>query len=209
MNSNKQKQKFITLITNLANKENILLLMTMALTDFSFSYLSKTDWLKPRLTALNNTAVNKIFFMVSICYSGYKFEVVADDKETKDFIDIAKSITSLKVFTTTDKEVAAAMGNDVTNYLKSSKLSELMRFSDQEAQIKFYVLEGRDDSHVKELLMFVSGVSKFEDIDINGKTIETVLLSLSGDIDLNKINALITKMNLPQELNKVNQKQKI
>jgi hypothetical protein len=34
-------------------------------------------------------------------------------------------------------------------------------------------------------------------------------LSLSGDIDLNKINALITKMNLPQELNKVNQKQKI
>ena len=57
--------------------------------------------------------------------------------------------------------------------------------------------------------MFVSGVSKFEDIDINGKTIETVLLSLSGDIDLNKINALITKMNLPQELNKVNQKQKI
>lgn len=138
-----------------------------------------------------------------------KFEVVADDKETKDFIDIAKSITSLKVFTTTDKKVAAAMGNDVTNYLKSSKLSELMRFSDQEAQIKFYVLEGRDDSHVKELLMFVSGVSKFEDIDINGKTIETVLLSLSGDIDLNKINALITKMNLPQELNKVNQKQKI
>ena len=69
-----------------------------------------------------------------------KFEVVADDKETKDFIDIAKSITSLKVFTTTDKEVAAAMGNDVTNYLKSSKLSELMRFSDQEAQIKFYFL---------------------------------------------------------------------
>jgi len=42
--------------------------MTMALTDFSFSYLSKTDWLKPRLTALNNTAVNKIFFIASICY---------------------------------------------------------------------------------------------------------------------------------------------
>jgi hypothetical protein len=39
--------------------------------------------------------------------------------------------------------------------------------------------------------------------------IETVLLSLTGDIDLNKINALITKMNLPKELNKVNQKKQV
>ncbi|MDG1775348.1 MAG: DUF4252 domain-containing protein [Flavobacteriaceae bacterium] len=138
-----------------------------------------------------------------------KFEVVAEDKETKDFIDIAKSITSLKVFTTTDKQVAAAMSNDVASYLKSSRLSELMRFTDENTQIKFYVQEGKDDDHVKELLMFVSGISELEKIDINGRQIETVLLSLSGDIDLNKINALITKMNLPQELNKVNQKQQL
>ena len=59
-----------------------------------------------------------------------KFEVVAEDKETKDFIDIAKSITSLKVFTTTDKQVAADMSSDVASYLKSSRLSELMRFTD-------------------------------------------------------------------------------
>jgi hypothetical protein len=138
-----------------------------------------------------------------------KFEVVAEDKETKDFIDIAKSITSLKVFTTTDKQVAAAMNSDVASYLKSSRLSELMRFTDENTQIKFYVQEGKDDDHVKELLMFVSGISELEKIDINGRQIETVLLSLSGDIDLNKINALITKMNLPQELNKVNQKQQL
>ena len=135
-----------------------------------------------------------------------KFDVVAEDKETKDFIDIASSIKSLKVFTTTDKEVAQDMSYDVSQYLKSSKLSELMRFSDQKTQIKFYVKEGRDDSHVEELLMFVTGVAELGDLDINGKKIETVLLSLTGDIDLNKINALITKMNLPKELNKVNQK---
>ena len=101
------------------------------------------------------------------------------------------------------------MSNDVASYLKSSRLSELMRFTDENTQIKFYVQEGKDDDHVKELLMFVSGISELEKIDINGRQIETVLLSLSGDIDLNKINALITKMNLPQELNKVNQKQQL
>jgi hypothetical protein len=105
--------------------------------------------------------------------------------------------------------VATAMSSDVASYLKSSRLSELMRFTDENTQIKFYVQEGKDDDHVKELLMFVSGISELEKIDINGRQIETVLLSLSGDIDLNKINALITKMNLPQELNKVNQKQQL
>ena len=138
-----------------------------------------------------------------------KFDVVAEDKETQDFIDIAKSIKSLKVFTTTDKMVAKDMTYDVNQYLKSSELSELMRFSDQKTQIKFYVKEGRDDSHVEELLMVVTGISEMENIDINGKKIETVLLSLTGDIDLNKINALITKMNLPKELNKVNQKKQV
>src|SRR5210317_993535 len=59
--------------SNLANKENILLLMTMALTAFSFSYLSKTVWLKPTLTVANKRAVNTIFFIFSICFWIYKF----------------------------------------------------------------------------------------------------------------------------------------
>lgn len=155
----------------------------------------------------NESSVSAMVINKSMFSLLAKFEVVAEDKETKDFIDIAKSIKSLKVFSTTDKQVAQDMSNDVTQYLKASKLTELMRFTDQKTQIKFYVKEGRDDDHVEELLMFVTGVSEIEKIDINGRTIETILLSLTGDIDLNKINALITKMNLPQELNKINTKQ--
>lgn len=175
-----------------------LFLLSTAL-GFSQSVFDKYE----NKNAVSAMVINKSMFSLLA-----KFDVVAEDQETSDFIDIASSIESLKVFTTTDKEVAADMSGDVSQYLKSSKLTELMRFTDQESQVKFYVREGRDDSHVRELLMFVSGVSKFEDININGRKIETVLLSLTGDIDLNKINALITKMNLPKELNKVNQKNK-
>lgn len=175
-----------------------LFLLSTAL-GFSQSVFDKYE----NKNAVSAMVINKSMFSLLA-----KFDVVAEDQETSDFIDIASSIESLKVFTTTDKEVAADMSGDVSQYLKSSKLTELMRFTDQESQVKFYVREGRDDSHVRELLMFVNGVSKFEDININGRKIETVLLSLTGDIDLNKINALITKMNLPKELNKVNQKNK-
>ena len=49
--------------------------------------------------------------------------------------------------------------------------------------------------------MFVTGMNKIK-VDIKGHNIETVLVSLTGDIDLNKIGSLTNKMNLPKELKK-------
>lgn len=202
MNLKSQKIRFTLLKNPRKMKKIIITAAFLITTSFGFSQ-SVFDKYESR-TSVSAMVINKSMFSLLA-----KFDVVAEDKETQDFIDIAKSIKSLKVFTTTDKMVAKDMTYDVNQYLKSSKLSELMRFSDQKTQIKFYVKEGRDDSHVEELLMFVTGISEMENIDINGKKIETVLLSLTGDIDLNKINALITKMNLPKELNKVNQKKQV
>ena len=72
--------------------------------------------------------------------------------------------------------------------------------------VKIYIKEGRSEDHVSELLMFVTGI---KDVETNGRKIETVLLSLTGDIDLNKINTLTKKMNLPggEQLKKAKQKQ--
>jgi hypothetical protein len=55
--------------------------------------------------------------------------------------------------------------------------------------------------------MFVTGI-KNVDVEINDRKFETVLLSLTGDIDLNKIGSLTQKMNLPSELNKAGKNQK-
>ncbi|MEH6514479.1 MAG: DUF4252 domain-containing protein, partial [Maribacter arcticus] len=84
----------------------------------------------------------------------------------------------------------------VTNRLKSSSFEELMRVRDGGSNVRFYVKEGKDSDHVKELLMFVTGM-KDMDIDINGKKLETVLLSLTGDINLRSVSKLTDKMDLP------------
>ena len=128
-----------------------------------------------------------------------KIDVEVDDPEAKDFMDIAKSLNNLKVFITEDKVIAGDMKLSVDKYLKSAKLEELMRVKDKDANVKFYIRSGKDDDHVSELLMFVTGMKS--DIDVNGRKFETVLLSLTGDIDLNKIGSLTKKMNLPEELN--------
>jgi len=134
-----------------------------------------------------------------------------DDPEAQGFIDMAKKITGLKVFTTDSESISSEMNSTVNSYLKSTKLEELMRIKDGDQTVNFYVKEGKDENHVKELLMFVNGLgelTKGQDITINGKKreVETVLLSLTGDIDLRQISKLTNQMNVPggEQLNKAN-----
>lgn len=126
---------------------------------------------------------------------------MSDDADAKEFMEVASGLNGVKVFMTEDASVSADMAKTVKKYLKSSKLEELMRVKDKDVNVKFYVREGRDKDHVQELLMFVSGLDNTE-LGHNGRKLETVLVSLTGDIDLNKIATLTNKMNLPKELNK-------
>ena len=128
-----------------------------------------------------------------------------DDQDAQDFKEIAHSLNGIKVFITQDKLVSEDMGATVKKYLKSTSMEELMRIKDKDANVKFYIRSGKDDDHVSELLMFVSGISD-NDLGVKGKKFESVLVSMTGDIDLNKIGALTKKMDLPNQLNKADKK---
>ena len=173
----------------------VLVLSILPFGGFSQSLFDKYE----DLDNVTSVVVNKSMFNLLS-----KIDVEVDDPEAKDFMDIARSVNSLKVFTTEDKVVGADMLVSVNKYLKSASLEELMRIKDKDANVKFYIKSGKDDDHVSELLMFVTGM---KDVDVDGRKFETVLLSLTGDIDLNKINSLTKKMNLPEELNKAGKKQ--
>lgn len=146
--------------------------------------------------------------VTSVILNGKMFKMLAkmgidvDDPEMQAYVDMANNITGLKVFTTGNDKIAADMNQSVDKYLKSSKLEELMRVKDGNQTVNFYIKEGRDDNHVTELLMFIDGLKEMtegQDITINGKKreIETVLLSLTGDIDLRQISKLTNQMNMP------------
>jgi len=130
-----------------------------------------------------------------------KLGKLSDDAEAKEFVEAASGLNGVKVFMTEDAAIAADMSKTVKKYLKSSQLEELMRVKDKDVNVKFYIKEGKKKDHVTELLMFVSG---FNDIEMGykGRKLETVLVSLTGDIDLNKLGTITNKMQLPEELNK-------
>jgi hypothetical protein len=149
------------------------------------------------LDGVTSVVVNqKMFSMLA------NIEVNMDDAEDQEYFDLIKKITSLKVLTTGDEGISSRMKSKVDSYLKGSKMDELMRIKDGDQTVKFYVKEGKDENHVKELLMFINGLKEItegQDININGqkREIETVLLSLTGDIDLKQISKLTNKMDLP------------
>lgn len=131
-------------------------------------------------------------------------KIQMDDPEAQKLKDMVSSLKGLRVFTTENAVIAADMQKTVDKYLKSEKMDELMRVKDKEANIKFYIREGKDADHVKELLMYIDGLGS--KVNIEGRKVESVLLSLVGDIDLNMISELTNEMNLPSELNNVQKK---
>lgn len=123
--------------------------------------------------------------------------VQTNDKDAQQFLRLIRGLDNLRVFTTSDKKWSSDMKSTVDKHLKSNTLEELMRVSDAGKNVKIYIKSGDTATKVKELLMF-----------IEDGTNETVLLSLTGNFDLNDISALTDKMNLPggEELKKASKK---
>jgi hypothetical protein len=116
-----------------------------------------------------------------------KVKVDASDKETQQYLNLIKKLDNLKVFTTKSTRVENDMKLTADKYIKTAGLDELMRVNENGRNIKILVKSGTSDTQVKELLMFIEGV----------KNEDTVLMSLTGNFDLNEISVLTDKMRIP------------
>ncbi|WP_434035646.1 DUF4252 domain-containing protein [Formosa sp. 4Alg 33] len=182
--------------TNSKSMTKKLILFALALVLLPASMMAQSIFDKysenPNVTYVNIKP--KMFQMLA------KLDISTDDAESQAYLDMVNSITSFKTIITDDKAIAT----DISTWMTSKKggLDELMEVKDDGKEVKFYVKEGKDADHVKELLIFVNGIgdlTKDANIEINGKNrkIETVVALLTGDIDLNQISKLTSKMNIP------------
>jgi len=187
-------------------KKNVVILSLLMTPVFMFaqSIFEKYEDMEHVTSVVVN---QKMFKMLA------NIDIQTNDPDSDDFINQVKMLDNLTVFTTDNMGVSSSMKKDVEKYIKNSKLEELMRIKDGDQTVNFFVLEGKDENHVKELLMFVNGLgdlTKNENISINGKqrVIETVLLSLTGDIDLREVSRLTNQLNVPggEQLKKASKK---
>jgi hypothetical protein len=116
-----------------------------------------------------------------------KVKMDASDKEMQQYLALIKKLDNLRVFTTKSTRVESEMKLAADKYIKTAGLEELMRVNDNGRNVKILVKSGAGDTQIRELLMFIEGA----------KNEDTVLMSLTGNFDLNEISVLTDKMRIP------------
>ncbi len=119
-----------------------------------------------------------------------KMDLNSSDPEAQAYLNMVNNLDNIKIFTTENPTVAKQMDAAVDKYVSSSKdLGELMRVKDKGQNIKFYSKEGKNDNFVSELLMHLDGM-------VDGKQ-TTVIMSITGNIDLKQISKLTEDLKVP------------
>lgn len=136
----------------------------------------------------NNDEVTTVIVSKKMFEMMGKVKVDSKDPQTQQFLNLVKKLENLKVYTTSNLKVGAELKLAAEKYLKSANLEELMRINDSGKNVRILIKTGAKDTQVKELFMLIEGSAKDK---------ETVILSLTGDFDLNEISALTDQMNLP------------
>jgi len=155
----------------------VLVLMSNAF--FAQSSLDKYDGQE----GVTSIIVNKKMFQMMA-----SVKVDANDKETQQYLNLIRKLDNLKVFTTSSAKLSADMKTSADKYMKTAGLEELTHVNDSGKNLRIWVKSGSTDNQVKELLMFIEDGSKQN---------ETVLMSLTGDFNLNEVSVLTDKMKIP------------
>ncbi len=130
-------------------------------------------------------------------------DVDNEDERTQHFINFVKDLTSIKVLSTHNDSIGSLMQKDIKIYIQNEKLDTLMRLKRGPKRLQFYAIPNDSCNTVKELLMVMIG-------NHHGKP-HYVLLSITGDIDLNEIGHIASALhNVPgaRALKHLNSKKK-
>ena len=122
----------------------------------------------------------------------------SSDPEDRALIDMIKGITSFRALIT-DKEL---ISNDINLWVKheaiDKNLNLMVSLQELNTDLSVYVKEHDSEEKLKSLLMFSKGVfNSVPEAQTKGKKIESVVLLIEGNLEIDKIAKLISKMDLP------------
>ncbi|PZW37763.1 uncharacterized protein DUF4252 [Mesonia algae] len=127
-----------------------------------------------------------------------EIDLDSDDPEMQQYINLIENLKDIKVISTENTSIGAEMKKDFDSHINSGSLEKLMSFKDDNKNVQFYSKPGSKKNFVSQLMMLMQGSE-------DGKPI-TVVLSITGDIDLKEVSKLAKDLEVPgaEELEKVN-----
>jgi hypothetical protein len=120
------------------------------------------------------------------------------DPEADALMDMIEGITNFRALLTGKETISDEIDLWVKQEAGDKGLDLIVSVQKSNTILKVYVKEGEKEGKLKSLLMFSKGISSaVSEAKIQGIKIEAVLLLIEGDIELDKIANLVSKMNLP------------
>lgn len=159
----------------------IIALVAVSATTYGQSMFDKLE----DMDNVSSVVVNKDAFQL---LSKFNIHVDGKDNDAMAVFNMIQDLKELKVYKTDDASVTSTMDKMVKSAIKKSKLTELMRVKEKDSRVHIYVKAGKNKDYVSEVLMFVKGVGKMT----KGEA-ESVIVSLTGNIDINKLSSLADK----------------
>lgn len=174
--------------------KKILLIIAFVVTPMLSSAQSIFDSLE-EMDGVDMVVVTKDAFELLKKFQPKK--VNTDGNEVMEAFEMINDLNEFKMFSTDDKQIASKMESMVNNAIKSKKLTELMRVKEDDSRIKIYVKATNNKDYVSEVLMFVKGIDK----KTKGMS-EAMVMSLTGNIDINKMSDYTNKIIEKEQNNK-------
>ena len=155
----------------------LLFFLIASSVNYAQSFFDKLEYME----GVDMVVVTKDAFEMLSKFQDIKIE----DNQTMKVFSLINDLQELKVFTTNDANNAKKMDQMVSQVIKEQKLTELMRVKDEDTRMKIYVKATKNKAYVSEVLMFVNGAGKK-----SNKNVESVIISLTGRIDIQKISEI-------------------
>ena len=152
-----------------------ILLVSVSLTGFSQNFEKFEDMKDVTAMVMNQ----KMFKLLG------KMDLDSKDPEMKNYINMVNSLKEIQVYATKNPSAAGMMKSEFNAYRSSQKLEQLMRVKDDGKNVNFYYKPGKSEDFVSEFLMFLNGTGD-ED---------TVIIKITGDIDLKEIGKIASSIN--------------
>ena len=158
----------------------IILLIALTVTSMVTNAQSFFDSLED-MDGVDMVVVNKDMFELLSKFGPDKMK----DNEAMQIFTMIKDLKNLKVFSTDDAIIADKMETMANSAIKKYNLTELMRIKEDDSRVKIYVKSTKNKEYVSEVLMFIKGIDK----QTKGIS-KSMIVSLTGNIDINKLSAL-------------------
>lgn len=119
-----------------------------------------------------------------------KVDLSDNDPEAKKYMDMIEHLHEIRLYKSNTASVRKEMATDFKSYLNKRSLDELMRVKENGKNIQFYAKSAKsNDNVVQELLMYMDG-------EEDGTPI-SLILRITGDIDLSQLSKLTKDLNVP------------